>query len=150
MDAKFQSTLPAGGATGFIICFTSFLKNFNPRSPHGERLESVHSSLVSQRFQSTLPAWGATLQRRSSRKGQPYFNPRSPQGERPFSTMGGQMCSYFNPRSPQGERQANIQKTLQDIAFQSTLPAGGATRLYHSQIIQRVYFNPRSPQGERR
>ena len=33
----------------------------------------------------------------------------------------------FNPRSPHGERQANIQKILQDVEFQSTLPAWGAT-----------------------
>ena len=57
----FQSTLPARGAT--FIRFLELLKkskNFNPRSPRGERPPRHHQP-------------GA----------QRYFNPRSPRGERP-------------------------------------------------------------------
>ena len=57
---RFQSTLPAGGATSRNYDILRLLINFNPRSPQGER----HTA---KRF--TLH----TL----------YFNPRSPQGERP-------------------------------------------------------------------
>ena len=102
-----------------------------------------------------------------------YFNPRSPQGERLFRLLplahhqsisihaprrGSDVdvvCfitirKYFNPRSPQGERRTMIDnsKTLKE--FQSTLPAGGATRLHHHENNRLLYFNPRSPQGERR
>ena len=34
--------------------------DFNPRSPHGERLLLSARLLVDLIFQSTLPAWGAT------------------------------------------------------------------------------------------
>ena len=35
--------------------------NFNPRSPHGERLRAAGLNPILSAFQSTLPAWGATL-----------------------------------------------------------------------------------------
>ena len=79
--------------------------NFNPRSPHGERLSlmidersvsriSIHaprmgSDLVILKFdfshvvfQSTLPAWGATFVMYSCFLSGFDFNPRSPHGER--------------------------------------------------------------------
>ena len=34
---RFQSTLPARGATGEQYATTSYVDDFNPRSPHGER-----------------------------------------------------------------------------------------------------------------
>ena len=79
---KFQSTLPARGATRstcdtcvaiaisihaprtgsdrradpYIICTI----HFNPRSPHGERLSARNYASCKAGFQSTLPARGAT------------------------------------------------------------------------------------------
>ncbi len=80
---SFQSTLPAWGATFFVIhfCFLTYISihaprmgsdhetvyppcvsaYFNPRSPHGERHESWLSLGRLVLFQSTLPAWGATV-----------------------------------------------------------------------------------------
>ena len=83
---KFQSTLPARGATqphgadapkfgisihaprtgsdqvkAFNIALALF--DFNPRSPHGERLSQDTSSHAPPLFQSTLPARGATFAR---------------------------------------------------------------------------------------
>ena len=77
---------------------------------------------------------------------------------------------HFNPRSPRGERLRSGLETARLIAFQSTLPAWGATariwaqehgRIFQSTLpawgatpLQRVdavmgNFNPRSPRGER-
>ena len=78
----FQSTLPAWGATTTNTIFSVSFKNFNPRSPRGERriccvirtapdisihaprvgsdLSSFAVVVASTVFQSTLPAWGAT------------------------------------------------------------------------------------------
>ena len=79
----FQSTLPARGATTRAEMQASIRKDFNPRSPHGERQLhntptppagdiSIHAPRTgsdarptmtaarSRRFQSTLPARGAT------------------------------------------------------------------------------------------
>ena len=79
---RFQSTLPVWGATrppvprlrAYLIsihaprvgsdrgsCPRWFsLRDFNPRSPCGERRFIVHLGNDSQAFQSTLPVWGAT------------------------------------------------------------------------------------------
>ena len=57
---RFQSTLPARGATSRLRRNARSMRNFNPRSPHGERRFSVSIVAVLVEFQSTLPARGAT------------------------------------------------------------------------------------------
>ena len=80
---KFQSTLPARGATPSTAQWRQASRNFNPRSPHGERRSgksahlpccgiSIHAPRTGSdvcagtassspgSFQSTLPARGAT------------------------------------------------------------------------------------------
>ena len=78
----FQSTLPARGATLWRTSLLLRARNFNPRSPHGERLVLVVVMVFSSSFQSTLPVRGATLPARSSQSFSRDFNPRSPHGER--------------------------------------------------------------------
>ena len=46
------------------LAFLMRISNFNPRSPHGERRDAHVYSNGDTRFQSTLPAWGATLESR--------------------------------------------------------------------------------------
>ena len=81
----FQSTLPVWGATSAAACPADKDKNFNPRSPCGERriissgfMECIEISIHAPRvgsdrcqyvnvhnfykFQSTLPVWGATFE----------------------------------------------------------------------------------------
>ena len=58
------------------------------------------------------------------------------------------LSRHFNPRSPQGERHLNLVLLLLHLLFQSTLPAGGATRRLAPSAVF-LHFNPRSPQGER-
>ena len=126
------------------------IKNFNPRSPWGERRQFVS-------------AYDALK----------YFNPRSPWGERPFRRSTANTSSiYFNPRSPWGER-PEINRTFTAIVtisihaprggsditlkhfqlililFQSTLPVGGATKISNVSSTININFNPRSPWGER-
>ena len=56
----FQSTLPARGATRGLFVVVLKSRDFNPRSPHGERLAAPQRRMFWQVFQSTLPARGAT------------------------------------------------------------------------------------------
>ena len=81
---RFQSTLPARGATSWTKAVTVPDGYFNPRSPHGER---------------QFVCWGV-IQMFTN------FNPRSPHGERPWETAGIPLTLDFNPRSPHGERRA--------------------------------------------
>ena len=57
----FQTTLPARGATGLAASGFSGGVDFNPRSPHGERLGALEREVRMLTFQPTLPARGATL-----------------------------------------------------------------------------------------
>ena len=101
---SFQPTLPARGATGIHRTGRQerpisthaprtgsdpareriFVqqRNFNPRSPHGERPRKLQKNLRKILFQPTLPARGATPSARSRRPRTKNFNPRSPHGER--------------------------------------------------------------------
>ena len=58
---RFQSTLPARGATGSSVFLARIAFDFNPRSPHGERRAPATSGRPREPFQSTLPARGATV-----------------------------------------------------------------------------------------
>ena len=124
---KFQSTLPARGATLRADGSKSGYTHFNPRSPHGERQVILIVWACASLFQSTLPARGATHQGvlcrckvrkisihaprtgsdlrwlRTARRSL-YFNPRSPHGERLLCVYDKSQNINFNPRSPHGER----------------------------------------------
>ena len=96
---------PRMGSDFFCYISCNISTNFNPRSPHGERLFISILAASEKTFQSTLPAWGATLRRNTD-----LLN-----------------LSYFNPRSPHGERHCPHEPYFQQFEFQSTLPAWGAT-----------------------
>ena len=124
-------------------------------------------------FQSTLPARGATHQFFASLSSIFYFNPRSPHGERQSQSRAVRYTSNFNPRSPHGERPKSSLSEFTTWAFQSTLPARGATDLLATSVeslaifqstlpargatyftvrvrqMSKYHFNPRSPHGER-
>ena len=58
--------------------------------------------------------------------------------------------SYFNPRFPRGKRQPSFTSSRRQAIFQSTLPAGEATRRTTRPTVTMNYFNPRFPRGKRR
>ena len=109
-----------------ILYVRQGVKDFNPLSPHGERLILPAQLLIHQQFQSTLPAWGETVLRCIGGIFQRNFNPLSPHGERRMSSTAKQTSFYFNPLSPHGERRHAC---------------------YHPPAGRN--FNPLSPHGER-
>ena len=148
--ARFQSTLPARGATGSARTFFEKRNNFNPRSPRGERLDFVDELISPRQFQSTLPARGATTSTVMSRYLSRDFNPRSPRGERPLMKVNAPLSSKFQstlpargatpkPRADQADMSISIhapregsdedasESGCRRYGFQSTLPARGAT-----------------------
>ena len=82
----------------------AILKDFNPRSPHGERRGTRGRSYDTKGFQSTLSsrrATGATGRWRSSRLFQSTLSSRR---ATPVSPLSPWIPWDFNPRSPHGER----------------------------------------------
>ena len=82
------------------------MTNFNPRSPHGERP-------AAKRFK----RWVTSISIHAPRTG----------SDAPISHPFTLDEYHFNPRSPHGERRFYIRKIAEQIKFQSTLPARGAT-----------------------
>ena len=126
--------------------------DFNPRSPRGERHDLMFGILFCIEFQSTLPAGGATVKRAAHAFRLAQFQSTLPAGGATLPALrlvcdflisihaprGGSddpRCQRpprppdFNPRSPRGERPGIVFRRFPAGRFQSTLPAGGATRL---------------------
>ena len=147
---RFQSTLPARGATHLLQPIGLLYRNFNPRSPHGERpsmrVRTSRASVISIH----APRTGSDPRDEGGMPRPPDFNPRSPHGERRNRRHHSRPPQNFNPRSPHGERLGvtTTQEMLESISihaprtgsdraagtkrgtsrqFQSTLPARGAT-----------------------
>ena len=103
-EDRFQSTLPARGATSTLTSSRWRRKNFNPRSPHGERRTQTATSERGKRFQSTLPARGATSRREVTRFGKGFQSTLPARGATLKKARTACDTAYFNPRSPHGER----------------------------------------------
>ena len=103
------------------------LRNFNPRSPRGERPTRYGGVATQCTISIHAPREGSDVRWRGSAR------PRRD----------------FNPRSPRGERLTWNEAVAARNAFQSTLPARGATTPPWRRPSMRCHFNPRSPRGER-
>ena len=102
----FLSTLPARGATNYVIIGSpaNIISIHAPRE--GSDTDAQYQQLEAMAFLSTLPARGATIPKSDILKSVKNFYPRSPRGERPSRVWCWPVC----------------------ISFLSTLPARGATQ----------------------
>ena len=169
---SFQSTLPARGATrgreantkAMLISihaprtgsdltprnWNAHQKNFNPRSPHGERrlfvgfaAEDSFISIHAPRTGSDCggsgflarvelisihaPRTGSDAVGREPRKTETISIHAPRTGSDVFADAHGRITAHFNPRSPHGERHGVLGYSPIAFEFQSTLPARGAT-----------------------
>ena len=100
IHAPLTGSDPPGGAPLVEI------KNFNPRSPYGERRYICSLSLLMLIISIHAPLTGSDILR--------------------IGCNGA--CRDFNPRSPYGERPPGSTSPVGGKRFQSTLPLRGATQ----------------------
>ena len=105
----FQSTLPARGATSARTPGVRGSRDFNPRSPHGERRECLSTEILHGDISIHAPRTGSDTS---------CFNPL----RLPF---------HFNPRSPHGER-------LRKVTILSIRIIGFAQKVYHKTVLLRI------------
>ena len=150
MSVRFQSTLPARGATWIDWNNSERLKQFQSTLPaRGATTGSSSTSMRRRLFQSTLPARGATMLSLTRFSSKSHFNPRSPHGERREQVRLIHAPFYFNPRSPHGERH-NQRRAARGRKYISIhAPRTGSDGIVMPQGRTRGDFNPRSPHGER-
>ena len=126
------------------------MRDFNPRSPYGERLStpdivriaypiSIHAPLTGSDDLAINSAMDAVISIHAPLTG-------SDHRVQPVDRLPAD----FNPRSPYGERPSTNVALNSANAFQSTLPLRGATCPGSWERRAAGYFNPRSPYGERR
>ena len=132
-------------------------RNFNPRSPCGERRPEDKMEHLIRAFQSTLPVWGATLQD-TQRHDVETFQSTLPVWGATGSILQSQVSLEFQSTLPVwgatalGDHSPRLEeisihaprvgsdslfKTAISpiLAFQSTLPVWGATASMHKNIL---------------
>ena len=111
--------------------------NFNPRSPHRERLMCQTVRNLLKKFQSTLPSQGATLLRFAPFRFILDFNPRSPHRERHYYVSLRSALFLISIHAPlTGSDYCLCFLLVIYSLFQSTLPSQGATK-----IVEDVTFS---------
>ena len=125
----------------------SALRDFNPRSPHGERRTAPRICTSASNFNPRSPH-GERLRRfrRVLSLGISIHAPRTGSDGQRRESVPAHQISIHAPRtgSDSGAFAASFR-----LAFQSTLPARGATSTLRILRCGDSDFNPRSPHGER-
>ena len=106
---------------------TASTRNFNPRSPHGERRGHPEMDQSRRRISIHAPRTGSDTSSPALCCPRSHFNPRSPHGERPlFFCRCGCPLTFQSTLPARGATGDDLLRVLLD-QFQSTLPARGAT-----------------------
>ena len=124
--SRFQSTLPAGGATLCTDMYQKTEKYFNPRSPRGER------------------QCGAVVRGRARRN----FNPRSPRGERLdfyWPALANIGISIHAPRGGSDHHQAVDSRATPIISIHA--PRGGSDALVAFERSVTRFISIHAPRG---
>ena len=148
---RFQPTLPARGATSWTIFTRRAASNFNPRSPHGERLGALEREVRMLTFQPTLPARGATAavpDCKTCLYAISTHAPRTGSDSSDSSVSVGASISTHAPRTGSDEIRARHHAAGQDISTHA--PRTGSDFVEPDSFEIYSHFNPRSPHGERR
>ena len=171
VDPLFQSTLPARGATGKERRGRCTAGHFNPRSPHGERLNRNNTERLKQ-ISIHAPRTGSDSGHAANAPEATDISIHAPRtGSDSGHAANAPEATDISIHAPRTGATANDGTIATATAFQSTLPARGATlkaevasplraisihaprtgsdcrRSIASTV--NVDFNPRSPHGER-
>ncbi len=163
---------PRGGSDKVRSRVRRINRDFNPRSPWGERRNNIKDGGITSIISIHAPRGGSDLllpegdcvlaiSIHAPRGGSDLYvsdiwseeeniSIHAPRGGSDFLfPFPWYQPGYFNPRSPWGERQVIVYDGINVVQFQSTLPVGGATCTVPNGAGKARYFNPRSPWGER-
>ena len=126
LPGRFQSTLPARGATTIFGSLGSVKSDFNPRSPRGER--------PPEEVELVIPS---------------HFNPRSPRGERHALGDGFPDVEQFQSTLPARGATVVVFQCVVVGRISIHAPREGSDRVAGVGLGLQADFNPRSPRGER-
>ena len=127
MGRNISIHAPRVGSDRAGLEFARWIRDFNPRSPCGERLKSAVAGLRTV-----------------------HFNPRSPCGERPATPTPEPSCSIFQSTLPVWGATWIAQNANRMGKISIHAPRVGSDQLRERSNHTHRHFNPRSPCGERR
>ena len=124
--------------------------SFNSRTPHGVRLRLTGFFSPPIQFQFTHPARGATRTVKESRKGR-TVSIHAPRTGCDIINLNSSnhIIMRFNSRTPHGVRPNTDVIHYQQLKFQFTHPARGATAYQRVARRGTTRFNSRTPHGVR-
>ena len=126
-----------------------YKRDFNPRSPHGERRAGTRRLRKRNQFQSTLPARGATRITKTGSGHTSSFQSTLPARgatQREGRAQQAQPISIHAPRTGSDSERLLTESWMQ-ISIHA--PRTGSDSAIESAIDAAKDFNPRSPHGER-
>ena len=121
---RFLSTLSLRRATILPHLPMAAFGYFYPRSPCGERRNSLRLIPIILHFYPRSPCGERRGTFRSTHNTSWYFYPRSPCGERHEITYQREIHQYFYPRSPCGERHLALAHRAVNVHFYPRSPCG--------------------------
>ncbi len=147
-NKDFNPRSPCGERPAILVKLQQE-QDFNPRSPCGERQSAPSITAWTTLFQSTLPVWGATASSGAvfQRSKISIHAPRV--GSDIWVLDKYAKVSDFNPRSPCGERREDGLYIINVGTISIHAPRVGSDRSRRQTVDRLQYFNPRSPCGER-
>ena len=149
-EADFNPRSPHGERLPIARCARSRSVYFNPRSPHGERPVVGVADGVAAVISTHAPRTGSDARRRPREIAVDKFQPTLPARGATITTAVRATPAIFQPTLPARGATGASGFPKRHSVFQPTLPARGATGRSSRDRPRFPYFNPRSPHGERR
>ena len=145
----FQSTLPVGGATGWLIGL-AVVRYISIHAPRGgsDTSRIINSGSIGA-FQSTLPVGGATLHSSTTEIFRVLFQSTLPVGGATGNPRGLRVLTHISIHAPRGGSDVVSTYKVEIRIISIHAPRGGSDVYDHAGEKQERHFNPRSPWGER-
>ena len=124
------------------------LRDFNPRSPWGERQRRDLSAETATAFQSTLPVGGATSNFFTSGF-LLYISIHAPRGGSDLRRVRPFQRVQISIHAPRGGSDSIVDSRKHFVSISIHAPRGGSDNCQGTNTQHNTYFNPRSPWGER-
>ena len=131
------------GADGLLVG-----KDFNPRSPHGERQAKHEQPKPQPKFQSTLPARGATLRLTVENTRLERFQSTLPARGATKPSGSREPAERISIHAPRTGSDRGLRHKVAMLGISIHAPRTGSDRPGQRELRNQAHFNPRSPHGE--
>ena len=149
VSSRISTHAPLTGCDVSLTSGPAPPRYFNPRTPHGVRLNGEQYEIIVYDISTHAPLTGCDSYPTPACCTNTNFNPRTPHGVRPRTWRLQRRSSGFQPTHPSRGATLNFAKIKITLIFQPTHPSRGATCYRMKAVFDAPHFNPRTPHGVR-